>query len=98
MAHLSDFRIRNVFTTLSAHVWGVHNEVAHVHDCFARLLHSAWFGNFVILQPSRALSAGIVRERKNRVCGYISAGVSLRAKSLCVEADNHIMTTRTKNP
>ena len=35
---------------------------------------------------------------KIRVCGYISAGVSLRAKPLCVKADNDIMTTHTKIP
>ena len=68
------FEFGNVFTTLSAHVRGVHDELVHAHDRFARLLRSARFGKKkfkFLLQPSRALRAGIVRERKNRVCGYI---------------------------
>ena len=87
------------FTTLCALLWSAHDELVYVQDCFARLLHSAWFGKYKFLMyPSSAPYARTVRERKKWSVCYISGGVLLRAKSICPEPDNHIMTAHTENP
>ena len=69
-----------LFTTLRALAWSVHDELVHAQDCFARLLHSAWFDKKkgFTATLSSALREGIVRERKIERVLYLSRCVTAR--------------------
>ena len=66
-------------TTLCAHVWSVHDELMHVPDCFARLLHSAWLGKKKITATlARAACENCSRAQKSSVWLYQSRCVTVR--------------------